>query len=606
MQPPDVSPQQVFVQLNKAFQRTATAHTAPTVYLIMVITGFSSEEILGTLPLVLPLLILVSVVGPFLLMRRMVFQALTRQPGELDGARLKRILELPQSCELGLIGLTTLGVAIYTIAPVIHYGKNPLLIPWAIVTVVLLGALSGIHTRVSFERLLRPLAIQEFQRNPVAVLNGSGFLWPRYQWYLPFALGLFIVCALLMSFTVVGREAYGLYTQALLQVDAAPQGQVSQILRAAVAELFKGSIIPLVLLNGYLLVAAAISAVSLARQLSEGTRSVQVSMEALAAGAPRLPEWCSTDELGELASATARAFSKLRDFSFSLRDSAGSLKRSADQLGLSTTKQTEVLTLQASALQETQVTAQEIKETSAMATQKAEIVLKQTDRANEISQEGEAAVARSLEGLKEIQAQVREMASRIRALDERARQIGKITESVKQLADRSNMLAINAAIESVRSGEHGKGFGVVAREIRSLADQSIKATTNVRDILEDISEAISSTAAMTEAGSEKVESSLGQIREFGETLQQLTSIVRDNAQAVRQITTAVGQQSTGITQIFQAVNDLSTMMDQTMSQLNTSMGSVDLVRNVSEQVASFLGSYGWSESQSRSGNKLAS
>ncbi len=598
MQPSDTSPQHIFRQLNQVSQKTATAHTLPVVYLIAVITGFSGQELLGTLAIVGPALLVIGGLGPYYLLRRMVFQALEERPGERPGARLTRILELPQAFELGLIGLTAVGTAIYATVPTLAYsGKNPWVIPWSIVIVVLLGMLSGIHTRLMIERVLRPVAIQEYQRNPGLDLARSGFLWPRYRWYLPYAFGLFIVCALLVSFTVLGRQAYDLYSQALVQVDVVPQGQASAILRTSASELFRLSALPLLLLNGYLLVVAALSALSLANHLAEGARSVQESMEALASGAPKLPEWSSTDEMGDLAAATARAFAKLRAFSFSLRDSAGSLKRSAEQLGLSTTKQTEVLTLQASALQETQVTAQEIKQTSAMATQKAENVLRQTDRANEISQLGEQAIERTLGGLKEIQAQVREMASRIRALDERTRQIGNITDSVKSLADRSNMLALNAAIEAVRSGEHGKGFGVVAREIRQLADQSIKATNNVRSILEDITEAIRSTATMTEQGSEKVESSLLQINEFGETIQQLSGIVRDNAQSVRQITTAVTQQSTGISQIFQAVSDLSTMMDQTMTQLNASMGAVDLVRDVSYQVSDFLGSYGWEGSE---------
>ncbi len=598
MQPVDSSPQQIFRQLNQVSQRTATAHTPPVVYLIMVITGFSGQELLGTLFILGPALLLVGGLGPFLLMRSMVFRAMAEHPGEPPGARLERILRMPQVFEAGLIGLTVLGTAIYAAVPTLVYpGKNPWVIPWSILIVVLLGMLSGIHTRLMLERVLRPVAIQEYQRNPGYELKGSGFMWPRYHWYLPYAFGLFIICALLVSFTVLGRHAYELYTQALVQVDLAPQGQVSRILRESASELFQRSSLPLVLLNAYLLVVAALSAYSLAKHLSEGARSVQASMEALASGAPRLPRWSSTDEMGDLAAATARAFTKLRAFSLSLRDSAGSLKQSAEQLGLSTTKQTEVLTLQATALQETQVTAQEIKETSAMATQKAENVLKQTERANEISQVGEQSIQRTLEGLQQIQGQVREMASRIRALDERARQIAKITDTVKLLADRSNMLALNAAIEAVRSGEHGKGFGVVAREIRQLADQSIKATHNVRDILEDISEAIRSTAAMTEQGSEKVEASLVDIREFGETIQQLSGIVRENAQSVRQITTAVTQQSSGITQIFQAVNDLTKMMDQTMSQLNTSMGAVELVRDVSFQVSDFLGSYGWEQTE---------
>ncbi|HEX8436988.1 methyl-accepting chemotaxis protein [Archangium sp.] len=593
MQSPEASPQQIYQQLSKAFQRTSLLHSAPVVYLSVLITGFTREEVLGTMAItILPLLVF-GMIGPSVLMRRMVFAAMARNPGERDDARLKRILKLPQLFELGLIGLTALSVAIYAAVPAIRHGKNLAMIPLAILTVVLLGMLAGIHTRLSFERILRPLAIQEFQRKPGIVLRESGFLWPRYHWYLPFAFGLFIVCALLMSFTVLGREAYDLYVQALIRLDAAPQGQASLVLKESARQLLQATALPLLLLNGYLLVVAGLSALSLAKHLAEGARSVRDSMEALASGSPRLPEWSSTDEMGDLAIATARAFAKLRDFSLSLRDSAGSLRRSAEQLGLSTTKQTEVLTLQASALQETQVTAQEIKETSSMATQKAESVLRLTERADQISQVGEKSIERTLEGLKQIQGQVREMASRIRALDERARQIAKITDTVKLLADRSNMLALNAAIEAVRSGEHGKGFGVVAREIRQLADQSIKATHNVRDILEDISEAIRSTATMTEEGSEKVESSLVEIREFGETIQQLSGIVRENAQAVRQITTAVTQQSSGISQIFGAVSDLTGMMDQTMTQLNASMGAVDLVRDVSNTVGDFLGSYGW-------------
>jgi methyl-accepting chemotaxis protein len=593
MQPSDVSSQQVFNQLSKASQIATTVHTAPVVYLIVLITGFSRQEVLGTMFIVFPLLLLVGIVGPYLLMRSLVFKALAVHPGELPGARLKRILELPQVLELALMGLTAVGVTLYAAIPTFYYGKSPWMIPWAVISVVLLGMLSGIHTRVVFERILRPVAIQESQHDPGLLLNGSGFLWPRYRWYLPFSFGLFIICALLVSFTVLGRQAYDLYAAAQASPGTTFQGSASEVLGEFARQLFEASFLPLLLLNTYLLVVACISALSFARHLSEGASSVQASMEALASGAPVLPEWSSTDEMGDMAVATARAFAKLRDFSLSLRDSAGALKRSADQLGLSTNKQTEVLTLQAAALQETQVTAQEMKETSALAAQKAESVLQQTERANEISQGGEEAIERSMSGLKEIQAQVRNMASRIRALDERARQIANITDSVKQLADRSNMLALNAAIEAVRSGEHGKGFGVVAREIRSLADQSIKATHNVRIILEDISEAIRSTAAMTEQGSERVETSLTEIREFSESIQQLSGIVRDNAQTVRQITIAVTQQSTGIGQIFKAVNDLSTMMDQTMSQLNASAGSVELVRDVSHRVSDFLGSYGW-------------
>jgi methyl-accepting chemotaxis protein len=185
------------------------------------------------------------------------------------------------------------------------------------------------------------------------------------------------------------------------------------------------------------------------------------------------------------------------------------------------------------------------------------------------------------------------MASRIKSLDERARQIANITTTVKDLADQSNMLALNAAIEAVRSGEHGKGFGVVAREIRSLADQSIKATNHVREILQDISEAISTTVSITEKGSEKVESSVAQVRAFGDNIRQLSGIVRDNASSVRQISAAVQQQNMGIGQIFQAVNDLTKMMDQTMTSLQTTDSAASTLLEVATKVSGFVDRYDW-------------
>ncbi|HZI05334.1 MAG TPA: methyl-accepting chemotaxis protein, partial [Archangium sp.] len=156
------------------------------------------------------------------------------------------------------------------------------------------------------------------------------------------------------------------------------------------------------------------------------------------------------------------------------------------------------------------------------------------------------------------------------------------------------------AIEAVRSGEAGKGFSVVAREIRTLADQSIKATRDITDILQDISDAILSTMNLMDQGSDRVEVSLRQIRDFSTQVQQISGIVRENASSVRQITVAVSQQDVGIAQIFEAVNDLSKGMDQTMNQLRASDDVLAQVRNVAEQVSNVVAGYGWRQDGPRS------
>src|ERR671933_117954 len=243
----------------------------------------------------------------------------------------------------------------------------------------------------------------------------------------------------------------------------------------------------------------------------------------------------SNDEIGELGAAFGAMVEKLKQVVSALQDSVRLLKQAGDELGTSTSEQSETITRQATALQETQVTAQEIKQTSLLAAQKAEAVLKLTEKADEVSSSGEQALEQTLGGLTDIRSQVDEIAQKIAQLSERTAQIGGITQTVKDLADQSNMLALNAAIEAVRSGEHGKGFAVVAREIRSLADQSIQATNRVREILEDIGGAIRVAVSITERGSQKIEGGLLQVKQSGENLRELSNIVKDNSSEGRQI-----------------------------------------------------------------------
>src|SRR3954465_7671758 len=172
-------------------------------------------------------------------------------------------------------------------------------------------------------------------------------------------------------------------------------------------------------------------------------------------------------------------------------------------------EQDQTVARQAAALQETQTTAQEIRQTAEVAGQKAAEVLRSTQRADDVTRSGETAIQQSLSGMSAILSNVREIRSRIGELNDRSQAIGKITETVKDLADQSNMLALNAAIEAVRSGEHGKGFAVVAREIRSLADQSIAATRQVREVLDDVNRATRAAVAMSEKGAERTDVGLG-------------------------------------------------------------------------------------------------
>jgi methyl-accepting chemotaxis protein len=299
----------------------------------------------------------------------------------------------------------------------------------------------------------------------------------------------------------------------------------------------------------------------------------------------------SGDEVGQLARAFREMVERLRTIHNELRASGGTLATSAANVRRSAEQQQETVSSQAAALHQTRVTAEALRETSSVAAQRAHSVLNLAERADMLGREGETSIAHSVSGLANLGAQVREIAQRISNLGESTQQIGAITKTVKELADRSNMLALNAAIEAVRSGEHGKGFGVVAREIRSLADQSIEATVRVREILDAVGRAVAETVSITQRNAEQMQGGLEQVSATGESLRELSALIRDNASAVKEIVAAVSQQDLGIAQIFLAVSELSKMMADTEKELDATKTAAVSLDDVSQKLTDVVTRY---------------
>ena len=584
-------------KLSDAQKRNSLPPVPAMAYTLILGMDLPAAQALKAAGVMLPFCMILTAVGLTYIIHRGVAQTFAETPGEPSDAKLQRILMLPRKLDvqLALNGLAT--GSMFILGPTVYYGRSLWGLPLVgVLGYVLLMLMMFIRQGIDFDNILRPYALREFHQHPELKVRNSGVYWTRQSWYLPYAFSLFILCAIVELGLVISRK-YRDGAEELLK--ALPNStDVHDLVQMHLSQLGQSVALPLFLMGGFVLAIAAWSAWSIAQQQKRGAEAVQDAIEGLASGKPKLPDWVASDEIGDLAQATAAVFEQLKTLSLSLNRSANQLGLSAEELGASSASQNAVITAQAAALQETQVTAQEIKQTSLVASQKAEGILNQMQRAESISQTGEQAVEQSLASLTEIRAEVMEMANRIRALEEKARQIGNITTTVKDLADQSNMLALNAAIEAVRAGESGRGFGVVAREIRSLADQSIKSTHHVREILHDISAHILSTVTLTEQGSAKVERSLDQIRSFGDNMRQVAGIVRENTTSVRQISAAVSQQNAGINQIFQAVNELSRMMEETVSRLHSTQDATSVLRKVATEVSGFTVGFGWKQPQS--------
>ena len=127
---------------------------------------------------------------------------------------------------------------------------------------------------------------------------------------------------------------------------------------------------------------------------------------------------------------------------------------------------------------------------------------------------------------------------------------------MNDLAEQSNILAINAAIEAARAGEQGKGFAVVAQEVKNLAEQSKQATAQVRSILGDIQKATSGAVLAAEQGSKAVEAGVAQSMEAGEAIRTLSQSIAEAAQAATQIAASSQQQQVGMDQVALAMENI--------------------------------------------------
>jgi methyl-accepting chemotaxis protein len=189
-------------------------------------------------------------------------------------------------------------------------------------------------------------------------------------------------------------------------------------------------------------------------------------------------------------------------------------------------------------------------------------VAKTSREAVNISEAGKKATDDTIERMNLIREQMDTIGQTVIRLSDQSQAIEEIIVAVQDLADQSNLLAVNASIEAARAGEHGKGFAVVAQEIKSLADQSKQATAQVRGILDDTRKWVNAVVMATEQGRKAVEAGVEQSAIAGESIEALAERVMESSQAASVIDTSTEQQFAGIDQVAIAMTNIAEAMSQ--------------------------------------------
>ncbi|MBV9281371.1 MAG: MCP four helix bundle domain-containing protein [Chloroflexi bacterium] len=266
-----------------------------------------------------------------------------------------------------------------------------------------------------------------------------------------------------------------------------------------------------------------------------------------------------------LGTAIQRMVTNLRDMVSDLQRGAQNLGSASSEILAATSQQASGATEQSAAIAQTTATVEEVKASAEQSSELATTLATSAQQANRAAGDGMASVGEAVRGMDDIRQKVQSIAENILALSEQSQQIGEIIATVNDLADQSNLLALNAAIEASRAGEHGKGFTVVAQEIRTLAEQSKKATAQVRTILSDIQTATNAAVMATEQGTKGVDAGSALIGAAGQTIAEMADVSQQTEQFAAQIAAATSQHAAGMEQIAAAMANINQATAQNLS-----------------------------------------
>ncbi|MGB8991233.1 MAG: methyl-accepting chemotaxis protein [Desulfobaccales bacterium] len=243
------------------------------------------------------------------------------------------------------------------------------------------------------------------------------------------------------------------------------------------------------------------------------------------------------------------------------------------------------------AVNETTATVTEANQAAQLSAQKAGYVSETAQKTEQIAQSGKKSMADLIDGMNQIRSQIESIADSVLRLSEHSQVIGEINDAVNDLAEQSNLLAVNAAIEAARAGEQGKGFAVVAQEIRNLAEQSKQATGRIKDILSDIQKAMNAAVLATEQGTKSVEAGVKQSAVAGESIRTLADSIAESAQAAMQILASTQQQLVGMDQIVSAMENIKQASGQNVSAAQQTESAAHDLHGVGAKLKELVESY---------------
>ena len=327
----------------------------------------------------------------------------------------------------------------------------------------------------------------------------------------------------------------------------------------------KGDITLSIILGLVAVVAGLGISLAIARNLTGQICDLNRSMKELADGQGDLTKRIAVEGSNELAQ-TAQAFNRFMD---GLLQIERTVKTSADEVALAAADMTslaqqiaEGIRQQSEAASSTAAAVEELTVSIGQVADHAQVAKSNAEDATRLSESGEDLLRNATGEMHRIAETVLDAAGRIQLLRQHSEQISSIANVIKEIADQTNLLALNAAIEAARAGEQGRGFAVVADEVRKLAERTGSATNEIKAMIETVQSETMNAVSGMEAGSKQVESGVQTVNHLVEPLRALHEGAAATLSHLVDLASAAKEQDTASTLIAQNIERIAQMAEQ--------------------------------------------
>ncbi len=307
----------------------------------------------------------------------------------------------------------------------------------------------------------------------------------------------------------------------------------------------------------------------------------------------------SNDEIGRLAQAfntmtqvivrsLKGEIEKSNRLITSIKEEMQQLSTSTNEIMAISVQQSSGANQQASAVQEATTTSEEIAVTARQVAENAGSVGALAEKASTASQEGMSAVNEAVEGMGQLKQKVGTISSAMLELGENSREIGGIIEIIEEISDQTNLLALNAAIEAAGAGESGRRFSVVANEVQRLAERTVHATRQIRELIDEIQKATHSTIMVTEEGTKGVDHASRLVARISEGLQRIIDLTGETSRAAREIRVSTQQQTSASEQMAETIAEIRDVATQVASSAGETAQAIAELNDMAERLRSLV------------------